>query len=305
MTKKKVVLSGLYYPLAMLRYFEFALKRRDDVELFTVGPWFGSWIPWKGGINLPDKYAFPIDMPIPQSNNWINAGIILPQLPWEPDLWLQVDAGFCMQVPRGKFPVAIVGTDPHVLNYNQQRQICDHFFCMQTVYSKTGDQYLPYAYDPIWHAPLERIGSYEYDFCLVGLVYEHRQQLVDQLRARGYRVYCDTGPVYDQVRELYSKSRVGLNWSSLDDTNARAFELMAMGIPAVMNETTDMKSIFRRDNMPFMEFRDLGGALRACEELANANDAQMASLAAEQQLVVKPHTWDARIQTIFDVVGLS
>ena len=39
-----VVLTGIYYPLAILRYFEAAL-RRADVNLFTAGPYTATRIP--------------------------------------------------------------------------------------------------------------------------------------------------------------------------------------------------------------------------------------------------------------------
>ena len=61
----KIVLSGMYYPVAIVRYFEAALRRRPDVELFTMGPFTGTFIPWNGGMNLKPEYAKAPDLELP------------------------------------------------------------------------------------------------------------------------------------------------------------------------------------------------------------------------------------------------
>ena len=45
----------------------FYRKWRDDVALWTVGPYFGNWIPWNGGMRLPDRYVYTPHLPLPQS----------------------------------------------------------------------------------------------------------------------------------------------------------------------------------------------------------------------------------------------
>ena len=62
--KIRILLLSLHYPLTMSKYFEMAFRRRDDVELLTTGPYSGNWIPWKGGMTLPMKYAIPPDFPM-------------------------------------------------------------------------------------------------------------------------------------------------------------------------------------------------------------------------------------------------
>jgi hypothetical protein len=55
MVKKTVVLSFLFYPMAIGRYFEAALKRHDDINLITVGPYYGNMIPWNNWMALRQK----------------------------------------------------------------------------------------------------------------------------------------------------------------------------------------------------------------------------------------------------------
>ena len=115
--KIKTVLSYIHYPMCIARYFDEAFRRRKDIELFTVGPFTGSIIPWGGGMRLPERYVREPSISLPA--NFISISpdpyMIQKMMPWKPDLWVQIDAGF----PFAKRPeaetVVHIGTDPHVL----------------------------------------------------------------------------------------------------------------------------------------------------------------------------------------------
>lgn len=299
MGKIRVCLSGIYYPLAMLRYFEAALRRRGDVELFTVGPYTGAWIPWDGGMNLPAKYAIRPDMALPNSHTFRTLPMTFVEAKLKatgflPDLWLQIDAGFHFVGKPQQGKNIVVATDPHVLNYDKQRRLADTFYCMQRVYMKPGDEYLPYAYDPIWHAPEKQ--PRQFDACLLGLHYPQRTELVRQLRGRGLEVYYDLGPVYDEARALYNQAPIGLNWSSLLDLNARCFELLAMRRLAVVNVVPDLPQFFEpgHDLVVFESMQE------AVEKVVyyHAHQDEAERIAAQGHKMVRPHTWDARVTQI-------
>jgi len=293
----KVVLSGIFYPLAMLRYFEAALNRRDDIELFTAGPYTATWIPWKGGMHLPPKYAKAPDLTLPKRiQNFVPVDYIESQLPWQPDLWLQIDAGFHFYDKPARGKNVIVGTDPHVLNYDDQRVFAHTFYCMQTPYMEPGDEYLPYAYDPEWHRPEER--PQNYDVCLIGLHYQQRNHLVTALREKGLKVYYDLGPVYDEARALYNQAPIGLNWSSAKDLTARVFELTAMKRLAVVNRVPDLERFFTSDD-EIVTFDNLNEAIEKVQYYIAETDKQK-QVAEAGYKAVKPHTWDARIEQIIN-----
>jgi hypothetical protein len=294
----KVVLSGLFYPMAILRYFEAALRRRDDVELFTVGPYSGTWLPWAGGMHLPGKYAKQPDIPLPFTGQppTVPVHFIERQLPWTPDLWLQVDAGWYLRGRPQHGKNVIVGTDPHCLDYSYQRSLADTFYCMQACYSKPGDVYLPYAYDPEAHYPEEQPRNY--DAVLMGLHYENRDRLVNELRRRGVNVYYDLGPVFDERRTLECQAPISLAWSSRDDLIARVFEGMAMGRVVVTNRVPDLPRFFE-ENVDLAAFSSLGEAVeRVMDLLENPERAKV--MAEAGQIMVKPHTWDARVEQILN-----
>ena len=90
----KIAFSMMFYPVAMGGYILNALQRRDDVELWTVGPFTGSWIPWGSpnvGMHLPAKYINAPNMPLAQHTirQKVPTAVLKNKLPWTPDLFIQ------------------------------------------------------------------------------------------------------------------------------------------------------------------------------------------------------------------------
>ena len=301
--KIKVVLSGIYFPVAILRYFEAALRRRDDIDLKTLGPFSNTFIPWGGGMNLPPKYAKKPDHDLPLSFANRPGIYKAPDSVFgvEPDLWIQCDAGWWVQGRPPAKVVAHIATDPHVLNYDRQRELCDYFFNMQKVYSQPGDIYLPYAADPVWHAPMEV--EKEWDACLIGLQYAERTKWVDALRAKGLKVYYDNGPAFKEYQLQYAKSRVALSWSSKQDLIARVFEGMCMKLPVVCNRVPDINEHFM-EGKHLAAFDTLDQAIPAVEHLLM--DTTFADRLAKEShdLVMEKHLYDHRVQQILETAGL-
>jgi len=300
--KLRVVISYIHYPMALARYIDFALRRREDVELYTVGPYTGAWIPWAGGMQLPMKYAQPPNLPLPMNGNlpvvpitWVEQ-----QLRWQPDLWLHVDAGWYLRGrPNHGFNV-FVATDPHVLDYSQQRQLADVFFCMQTPYMQAGDKYLPYAYDPILHAPEEQPRNY--DAVLLGLHYEERNRLVSALREQGLNVHYDLGPIFDEARAIYNQAPLALAWSSQQDLCARVFEGAAMGRVVVTNRVPDLSKFFNEDT-DLIAFSSVGEAVEKVMYYHERPD-ELTEMAERGRAAVELHTWDDRICQVIEGSGL-
>lgn len=324
--KIKVLLLYIVYPLAMGTYFRRALERRTDVDLKVAGIYTGAWIPWLGGMELPQKYAKPIDIPLPFSPNIgeVNYDLVKAQLgDWKPDIIINVDAGLHWKYKPTDGLVVTVGTDPHVLNdfYDTPRKNSDLFFNMQLSYSRGADLYLPYAYDPTVHYPLDgsRFGGFglstdkepvmyyshnkiekDTDAVLIGMPYEHRVQWVEALRAKSVSVLFENGPVFDEYREINNRARIGLNWSSLDDLNARAYELPAMKLAPVMNKVSDLE----RSGIECASFTTLPEAVEAVLYLKEHDQARV-ELAELAYKSVQGQTYDARISQIFKMAGFE
>lgn len=299
MNKIKVAISAIWYPMAMATYFWRAFERRKDVELFVVGPFTGSWIPWKGGMHLPEKYVRAPNNPLPSMsiNMKVPAAFVKGGLPWTPDLWVQFDAGWhFISRPEGQV-VALVETDPHVLKdtYELPKSYSDLTFCMQYSYMKEGEIFLPYAFDPTVHYPMSEIQKI-YDVCLLGLHYDTRNGLMNKLSAMKLSVRYGIGEIFDEFRLAYNQSKIAISWSSLLDVPARVFEAMGMGLPLVANRVPDMQLFFTEDE-DYLGFDDTEEAIHQVVSLL-ASDSSRALMAAHGHAKVQSHTWDARVEQI-------
>lgn len=306
MNKIKVLLLSIHYPLAMKSYFERAFRRREDVELFTTGPFTGNWIPWKGGLHLPDKYAKPPDLPLPFNANvgrvsydYVRA--LLPQ-EFKPDIVLTVDAGINWSSKPHEGLVATVATDPHVLSYAHQRTISDKFFNMQSFYSEPKDYYLPYAYDPETHYKLPE-GEKDTDCVLIGMPYQDRYNWIERLRKHGVSVIFENAPVFDEYRELANRARIGLNWSSMKDLNARFFETPAFGLAPVMNRVPDAY-LFLNEGVDYLGFDTIDEAVAQVLYLQkNPDEVERISHNAHHK--IQGQTYDARVEALLKECGFA
>jgi len=303
MNKIKMLMLAIHYPLSMSRYFEKALRHREDVELFTCGVYTGSWIPWLGGMSVDEKYAVPPDFPLPFRPNIgrVNYEAVRAVLPpgWRPDIVLTIDAGICWKYKPSEGMVVHIATDPHVLNYDHPRSISDRFFNMQKAYSQRGDIYLPYAYSKYDAYPED--SDDKVDACLIGMPYPNRVQWAEELRRRGVSVIFENGPIFDEARHLYGKSKIGLNWSSMDDLNCRAFELPAMKLCAVMNRVPYLDE-FLEPGVDFLQFDSMRDAVDQVL-WAKEHPEEAHKIAENGHKKIQGHTYDARVEQVLKECG--
>lgn len=307
--KIRVVLSGIYYPVAIVRYFQAAFLRRSDVDLVSVGPYTGNTIPWANGMFVDCPLPKPDLVLAPGSNAHLDVSYVERLLSQPPDLWIQVDAAYHL-LGRPSCRQFYIATDPHCVDYSYQRTQADVFFNMQSPYMKEGDEWLPYAYDSVYHAPKPQ--ELEYDFGIIGAdgrqgpLYGPRDQLVHALRAEGHKVMQEFGKAYEDARDLLSRCKVGLNWSTQKDTTARVFETMGMGLALLTNRTPDLAKLGFNDGTDYVGFDTLGEAIDKADELMTEGPALnhywWQDVSVDGNAKVQEHTWDARVETILEYV---
>jgi len=302
----KVVLTGIYYPVAILRYFEAAALRNPDIEVIRVGPHTSKWIPWSGGMeldNLPDSIK-PPDIVLPMTSGapirYVEGLVNTPV-----DLWLQIDAGFHLVGKPQHGKNFIVGTDPHVLDYTESRRFADKFFCMQTPYMQVSDIHLPYAYDPVWHS-VEPETLKIRDVGLIGIPYADRVSAMRRFQNQSHSVMFTHGPCYDEARHLYNECRIGFNWSSLKDLTARVFEVMAMGLCPIVNRVPDLITMGFIEGRDYLGFDSLDEAVAKVSQALSTSTVEGTALwqavAQNARAIVEQHAWDARIKEILSYV---
>lgn len=315
----KIILAYKAYPFTMANYYRRALERREDVELFTVGEFFGQWIPWNGGMEIPMKYYNNLDVPLARGMDRPSWKSIKPMLPWTPDLVLNVDAGFHFS-DKPDAPYAVVGTDPHVLDgwYDEVRPRADWFFNMQPTYIKGQDILLPYAFDPTVHFPTaEEIPDFdsvneeylgmkkEYDCAIVGLHYPQRDEWIRLLRNQGVKVNYRIGDIYDEYREENNKAWIGLNWSSLHDVTARVFEIMAMGLVPVINRLQGLTDLGFVEGKHYIGFSTMDEAVAQVHwAIGNRTEAEKIAAQAREFVHSQRMTWDRRVEQILETAKL-
>jgi hypothetical protein len=185
--------------------------------------------------------------------------------------------------------------------YKHPASYSDVEFCMQQVYMKPGEFYLPYAYDEKLFYPMPEVEKI-YDACLIGLHYPQRDALVARLRSRGLNIYYSIGEVYDEYRLKYNQSKIALNWSSLQDLNARTFEALGLSTTLVTNRVPDLPNFFV-DGEHYLGFDNLDEAEAQVMKLIN-DDELRKDIAAAGHRKVKSHTWKHRANQILEVCKL-
>lgn len=302
MGKIRIALSAYWFPFCIASYFRHALEKRPDVELFVLGCYTGDQIPWGGGMRLPMRYVKSVDLPLPASVNRPTWGMVKDALPWKPDLSLNISSNFSF-LDKPDCLSAVVAVDPHVLNYDKERETCDVFLNMQRAYMKDGDIHLPYACSPDHHYAMSDVVR-DYDASLIGLHYAQRDELVQALRNKGRKVIYDLGLVYDEYREQNNRAIVGLNWSSLQDINARTFEIMAMCQVPVINRLPHLSELGLFEDRHYLGFDTVQEGVSKVEwALANPNNANAIANCA-YDYVHRNHTYELRVEQILKETGL-
>ena len=306
MRKIRLAIGMIHYPVAMGRWFVEAFEDRDDIDLWTFGPFTGNYIPWLYGMQLPQKYVKEPDFPLPPSSietHQFPAKMIDAQMPWKPDLLIQIDAGWHLSERPNANIVAHIQTDPHVLKsfYKFPKQYSDLKFCMQQHYMESDEIYLPYAYSKRHHYPmnLEKIT----DVSMIGLMYPHRMNLANRLKSMNVSVNITTGIVYDEYREAYNQSRIALTWSALLDLPARTWEGMGMKLPVITNRVPDLANFFVEGDH-YLGFDNENEAVK--QVLKCLADPNMASEMAGNayRKVINGHSYDHRVQQILETARL-
>lgn len=303
---KTVVISGLHYAVtAALEYIVRAFRRRGDWNVFTAGPFFGNYMPWKQGMYLPEDYEFPPTIVIPPSLSY-DIGAIEAQVPGNVDLWLDVNAGFCL---RGKPKHGIRTTfltDPHVLQNMYKTNYTDYDFVFnpQPNYRMKGDILLPYGFDVEWHSPMDV--QKQYDVAMIGNLYQNRHIVYERLRGTSRSLFFEVGPAKEEARNIWNQSIVGLNWAAERDINARCFELAGIGNIIPMCNTFQGMDMFFKPGVhyvSFTTFQDFFEKLWMVEQ--DLPQSMEIGVNARKNVIDNKHSWDDRVDQILEMIDTN
>lgn len=310
MNKKKVIIAGLAYPVtAAFEYLVRAFKKLPDWEVKTVGPYFSTWIPWtnpktgQAGMIMPERYDFKPDIPLPQNQTFMPIGMIENMLgDWQPDLWLDVNAGFYLSgKPKHGIHCTFL-TDPHCLNYRPLADYYDYIFNPQTPYllNVPNEYYIPYGADDLWSTPLDL--PKEIDVMCIGNTYPQRIKLFERLKNLGYKTFFELGIAKMDLPEIFGKSKICINWATLQDCNARVFESMASGILPIHSRVPDLSKLFV-ENENYLGF-DTEDECIAKVELALSHPELCKKIINNNLKIRNNLLWDKRIEDMLWIMKL-
>ena len=279
----KLLLAGTHHPHGSARFMADAFARLGVDIRHIGGPSEPEYVPelywWK-----PDAYF--------ENAYWPD---------WTPDLVLYMDTMF--KPWTSSYPGA-----PHVL-YCTCNAVCNmtmptmqHYFVAAHYgpeWPVVGDDmtWLPNAYDPTLHTPSAiPYEEREFDVCMVGTIDAGRRSILNAMEAAGLKVFSDVHTYFDEYVAAYHNSRIGLVYNEQQSGMMRIFETAAMGCVVLSNPVLDYRLLSPGGFVIYPQETPHLAAEYAKQILSDPERAQQ--WIADSMQWVRPHTWDARAQTV-------
>lgn len=311
MTKPKVLIAAIHWPVASGRYMSSAF-RRIGCDVKTVGPeaYDNIW-----GMRVNPKYIWKPDIGV--GTDILDARIqyVLAMLHgWQPDLIVTMDSAFDVIGERSEFPCpkVLYGVDNHVRDYARNRYSWfDKMFlahhdgpALKVAGEKAGMLWLPCAYDDLAFTPSPiPMAEREYDVALIGFPYARRNAIVEAMLKAGLRVRYELGPLYEAFAAAYHDARISLCVSAHEDLAQRIFETSALGCTLLTDSLPDLRRLGAVEGKHYVEYSDTADAVNKALDLLKY-PARLQDIASAGQAFFAPHTWTKRAYTILEEMGL-
>jgi glycosyltransferase involved in cell wall biosynthesis len=278
-----------HYAVCSARYASAAFERLGHT-VKHIGPAMGRNI-W--GLTLPPEYVWEPDGNLNDFHEWPDLVVVMDSDPailqaWGDD-W------------NGLSDMVVWGVDDHVRDY--RREWFDHYFLAHRNVSVMDWQadmtHLPCSYDPTLHTPSPiPFEERAYDVCMIGVMYEHRWQLVQALRDAGFKVLAGTGLVYESYAQAYQNARISLCLSSNGDVAQRVFETARMGC-VVMSDNCADYPVLKPDGIWLLDDLTPEIVVQAVRDVLHEPEHAQAMI-ARSMAWAEPFSWDNAARKVVD-----
>ncbi len=294
----KILIFYRHFPVAIGRYIHWGLENLGH-EVFSVGPYSGTKIPWGPQYDFP-AYDFPPDLASPDIKAVPVKDVLkhVKEQGFEPELLIQASDTSYLE---GKAPIKniLIGTDPHSIDYNPHIKNVDNFVSMQKYYLREypqGSLWMPYGYDEHIHKylPTETL---KHDVVFIGLQYEQRTQALQAISDKGWDVFSTLGIIYDEYNKLYNEGMIAFNWSSKKDLPARFWEGLAMKRCVLTNLVPDLIEFDFEEGVDYVGFDTQEEAVSKADFYLERKEL-LFKIANNGYNKVKPHTWTNRVKQL-------
>jgi len=166
-------------------------------------------------------------------------------------------------------------------------------------------QWLPLGCDPQIHKRLNLAKQYDIGFVGSEARKFLRGRLIDLLRVKYPHSYIK-GADFRDMGKIYSASKIGFNYSILNDINMRIFEIMSCGCFLLTNpiKNNGFGELFQEDKH-LVVYRNQKELIEKAEYyLKNENERDEIARAG-YELVTGKHTYRQRLQAMFNYIAFK
>ena len=217
------------------------------------------------------------------------------------------------EIERLEFPTAVFHIDVFAATNRRilAAPLYDHVFIFHPGFAERfrhpGARLLPHAADATMAGDPRRARTWEVGW--VGhrgrSIYRRRDSALEALSARF--VMNDAARAYSayEMAELYGDSQIVVNVSRDDwpqDANMRCFEAMAAGALLITRVPTELTYLGFRESVHFVGYRDGQDLTAVVAQYLARHDERLAIAERGHELVMREHTYDARVETILSAV---
>lgn len=295
----KVLMVCCHFPISIARYLSEGFKQAGH-EVVSVGPAFGRWIPWNGGMELAEEFVWTPDVALDREN-MPSIREVISQV-GRIDLVIHGDSMIHLS---GDSPVpnVVYMADNHVRMYDSREY--DLMFGAHSWgfrHDEPNFRWLPCAYDPQEHYEWQPDWNGRIvDAGFVGVLYPNRQAVLDSLRSWGLSVVSATGKVYRESNDLYNVCKMAVCLSYNGDVPCRVFENAMQGCVVLCDEQVDLLKLGLENGKHLLTFNSAETLKRAVDiVIYDEGKAQEIVAAAKEKLAC--HTWQARAEEIIRIV---
>lgn len=231
-------------------------------------------------------------------NFWIDWGedALMPHLPYKP-----------VVCPK---PNIYVSSDTHI-GYEHRLTTARNFdwvFCNQARgcedFIKDGIPkerclWLPHAVEPKAYPCKDIINKY--DVCFIGnMNCWERVDFCDRMFKEFPSFYYGK-KVFEEAAEVFSSSKIVLNFSIKDDVNMRVFETLATKSLLLTNELPTLPHLFK-DGVHLVTYKNVEDAIEKAKYYIEHEEERRAIAENGYKEVMAKHTYTHRLKTVLDIV---
>ncbi len=231
------------------------------------------------------------------------------------DLYLRIDHGdYKYDLPASLHPAAFLAIDTHLKKpYKKilrQAKHYDFVFAAQkegaqklTKVLRKKVEWIAHACDPKIHRKLNLEKKYAVGFVgSYGGRGSEREELLLEVKSQFPSSFIG-GALHTQIAEIYSSSRIGINYSLNNDINMRMFEILSCGTMLITSKIKEngFAELFK-EGLHLVTYETKKELMVLIDYYLRHDEERERIARAGYELVKSRHTYKHRLRKIFDVI---